>query len=322
MDETKETQVVAPPAKKESKAKRVVCGLCVASVWIIAIVWLPIYILAGLIMLSAGICLYELCAMLKKGGYELPFVSLAIATLIWFAVKYVTTLMGCDSTGALDALILPLSAVIAAALFFRVMLNAKVMQPMGTAALTVVAFFYIPFMLSFLLDVVGLAGHTQMGSGIFLAFFLVLVTKLCDTGGYFIGSKWGKHKMCPRLSPGKSWEGTAGGYAFSLTAAGIVIGLAWIFGETKTFDMIRHYTSEGDLFSWARTGWLLLTVVVVVTIGILGDLFESLFKRQCGVKDSSALFPAMGGFFDTFDSIIFVPATAVFMLKLGDLLFL
>ena len=61
-------------------------------------------------------------------------------------------------------------------------------------------------------------------------------------------------------------------------------------------------------------------MVVVVTVGICGDLLESLFKRQCGVKDSSALFPAMGGFFDTFDSIIFVPATFLFMVTLGAVL--
>ncbi len=311
----------APVVKKESKVKRIVCGLSVATLWLVAIAWLPIYVLAGLILLSAGICLYELCAMLKKGGYELPFWSLGIATVLWFILKYCVTLIADGATSELSTLILPLSAIIAAALFFRVMLNPKAQQPMGTAALTVVAFFYIPFMLSFLLDVVGLAAHTSLNAGIFLAFFLVLVTKLCDTGGYFIGSKWGKHKMCPRLSPGKSWEGTAGGYAFSLTAAGIIIGLAWGFPEVKVFDMIRQYTSIQDAFSWGRTAWVLGMVVVIVTIGILGDLFESLFKRQCGVKDSSALFPAMGGFFDTFDSIIFVPASALFLLKLSDILF-
>ncbi len=297
--------------------KRVMCGLAVAAVWLIAIAYLPLWVLVGLIAISAGICLYELCTMLKKGGYELPFVSLAVATGIWFVLKYALTL---TSRGAFDFsghILLPLAAILAAGLFFRVMLDHRIQQPMGTAALTVVSFFYIPFMLSFLLDLVAFGkwgtfgGPGSDGAGVFLAFFFVLVTKLCDTGGYFIGSAFGKHKMCPRLSPGKSWEGTGGGYAFSLIATAVVLVMAALW-KTPVFTVVRECS---DGVWWIL--WMLLTVIVVVTIGILGDLFESLFKRQCGVKDSSALFPAMGGFFDTFDSIIFVPATAALMLQIG-----
>ncbi len=299
--------------------KRVICGLLVASVWVIAITCLPVWVLSLLIALSAGVCLYELCAMLKKGGYELPFTWLAVVTGIWFAIKYMMTLTKIEAYLFSGHLLLPLAAVLAAVLFFRVMLDRRIQQPMGTAALTVVSFFYIPFMLSFLLDLVAygkwsvLGGTPSEGAGIFLAFFCVLITKLCDTGGYFIGSSFGKHKMCPRLSPGKSWEGTAGGYGFSLTATIIVMVTAALATDCEVFEVIRQMTKD-----WLWIIWTLLTVIAVITVGILGDLFESLFKRQCGVKDSSALFPAMGGFFDTFDSLIFVPATVVFMLQLGQ----
>ena len=285
--------------------QRVICGLSVAAVWLLAIFALPIWALAVLVTLSAGVCLYELCAMLKKAGYALPFGSLAAATAVWFWISY--DLVG--GTGGFLNIdwsflrIYCLPAVVAA-LFFRVLLDARIAKPMETAALTVVSFLYIPFMLSFLLDIAVPFGS----AGVFLAFFLVLVTKLCDTGGYFIGSAFGRHKMCPRLSPGKSWEGTVGGYAFALVAAGVTVACAHLFPEAAFLRLIRETTD-----SCAAMVWFFVTIVVVVTVGILGDLLESLFKRQCGVKDSSALFPAMGGFFDTFDSIIFVPAVYLFM---------
>lgn len=282
--------------------QRVICGLSVAAVWLLAIFALPIWALAVLVTLSAGVCLYELCAMLKKAGYALPFGSLAAATAVWFGFVYVCTATIVE--GQLLAARPYLLAAIAAALFFRVLLDARIAKPMETAALTVVSFLYIPFMLSFLLDIAVPFGS----AGVFLAFFLVLVTKLCDTGGYFIGSAFGRHKMCPRLSPGKSWEGTVGGYAFALVAAGVTVACAHLFPEAAFLRLIRETTD-----SCAAMVWFFVTIVVVVTVGILGDLLESLFKRQCGVKDSSALFPAMGGFFDTFDSIIFVPAVYLFM---------
>lgn len=290
--------------------QRVICGLSVAAVWLLAIFALPIWALAVLVTLSAGVCLYELCAMLKKAGYALPFGSLAAATVVWFGFVYVCTASIVE--GQLLAARPCLLAAIAAALFFRVLLDARIAKPMETAALTVVSFLYIPFMLSFLLDIAVPFGS----AGVFFAFFLVLVTKLCDTGGYFIGSAFGRHKMCPRLSPGKSWEGTAGGYAFSLVAAGVTVACAHLFPEAEFLSMIRRVTD-----SCLSTVWFFVTMVVVVTVGILGDLLESLFKRQCGVKDSSALFPAMGGFFDTFDSLIFVPATFLFMAAAASFFF-
>ena len=145
-----------------------------------------------------------------------------------------------------------------------------------------------------------------------MAFALALITKMSDTGGYFVGSAIGKHKMCPRLSPGKSWEGTAGGYAFSLITAGIIVTLAHIMSDSALLSGVRQMTG-----SVGAMVWFFFSIIVLVTVGICGDLLESLFKRQCGVKDSSALFPAMGGFFDTFDSVIFIPATMLFLLQVG-----
>lgn len=308
--------------------KRVICGLSVAAVWLVLIFTLPISVLALLLTVAAGVCLYELCAMLKKAGYALPFGTLALATVIWFLLRY-AVLMQCPGWTTILACQPVMLGVLCMFLFFRVEMDKRIEKPMECAALTVVSFLYLPFMLTYLLEVAMTPGLVQQWTdpetgeilrsytpGIFLAFFLALITKLSDTGGYFIGSAFGKHKMCPRLSPGKSWEGTAGGYAFSLIGAGIVVALA-AFTDFSWLEGIRALCSRGGEFQVGPTIWLFVTVCGIVTVGILGDLLESLFKRQCGVKDSSALFPAMGGFFDTFDSLVFVPVTFLFLAWIG-----
>ena len=294
------------------KTKRVVCGLSVAAVWLLAIFALPVWVLSVLIMASAGVCMFELSAMLKQKGYLLPFGSLCAAAVVWFGFSYGVHVAGGDAMLLWWKLRFYLLAALCIALFFRVLLDKRIEKPMEVAVLSVAGFVYIPVMLSFFIDIVYRA--PTPGAGVFMAFMMVFVTKLCDTGGFFVGSATaqrpgGNHKMCPRLSPGKSWEGTAGGYAFSLAGTAIIGTIAYFFADKLPCLAWVHEcvsTLGGAI-------WLAGTVILAVTVGIFGDLLESLFKRQCGVKDSSALFPAMGGFFDTFDSIIFVPA--VFMVS-------
>lgn len=296
--------------------QRVICGLSVAAVWLVAIFALPVWALAGVLAAGAVVCLYELCSMLGKAGYKLPFAGMAVWTLAWFAAMYMNFFASasCRFSPYIPLAFPGLFVIAFFGVAFTRLLNAKIEKPMESMALSLFALLYIPVMLSLFLPVVAQGGKDSR-SGIFLALVLVLVTKMCDTGGYFIGSAFGKHKMCPRLSPGKSWEGTAGGYLFSLISGGIVIGLAHLFPQVGWFTRLHQLTTTvGGIV------WFLVTVVVIVTVGILGDLLESLFKRQCGVKDSSALFPAMGGFFDTFDSVIFVPLTFFVMFFIREIL--
>lgn len=306
--------------------KRVICGLSVAAVWLAAIFLLPTWGLALALMGGALVCLYELCAMLRKAGYRVPFVMLAVATTLWFAGMYGAIFGTPDIQGQPNfewlGLLLPIVVVaMAFGVPFGCLLRAKLEKPMETMALTAFAFFYVPVLLSLFLAVVASATthgdcaceyEMRREGGIFLALALVVAVKMCDTGGYFIGSAFGKHKMCPRLSPGKSWEGTLGGYLFAFAATGGLVALAHAYPKSRWLITLYHETATGP-----RMAWFFATIAVVVTVGILGDLLESLFKRQCGVKDSSALFPAMGGFFDTFDSVIFVPAAYLVMMVLG-----
>ena len=120
-----------------------------------------------------------------------------------------------------------------------------------------------------------------------------------DTGAYCCGSLFGKHKLFPRVSPGKSWEGSIGGGVFVLAAAALV----WYL--TDTYDM-----NPTGMCMWE---WMGLGLTVVV-FGTWGDLVESLFKRTLGIKDSGNILPGHGGMLDRFDSsLLAIPAAVVYL---------
>lgn len=144
---------------------------------------------------------------------------------------------------------------------------------------------------------------------VLLALFILIWVN--DSGAYCIGSLMskrasGNHKMFPRVSPGKSWEGLVGGILFALLAGYIFYLVGW------TDNM--HFTSFALLDS------LLLALVVAIS-GTLGDLMESLFKRTVGVKDSGRFMPGHGGVLDRFDSLLLAtPAVYFFFVYIVSLL--
>ena len=123
-----------------------------------------------------------------------------------------------------------------------------------------------------------------------------------DTGAYCCGSLFGKHKLFPRISPGKSWEGSVGGGVFVLAAAALV----WYL--TDSYDM---NPTGMDMWEWMGLG------LVVVVFGTWGDLVESLFKRTLGIKDSGSILPGHGGMLDRFDSsLLAIPAAVVYLFSI------
>lgn len=120
-----------------------------------------------------------------------------------------------------------------------------------------------------------------------------------DSGAYCCGSLFGKHKLFPRVSPGKSWEGSIGGGVFVIAAAVLV----WYL--TDTYDM--NPTGMTAL-EWIGLG------LTVVMFGTWGDLVESLFKRTLGIKDSGNILPGHGGMLDRFDSsLLAIPAAVIYL---------
>lgn len=119
-----------------------------------------------------------------------------------------------------------------------------------------------------------------------LAWMIVAIvgTWLCDTGAYFVGSKWGRRRFFPLISPKKTWEGAIGGLVSGVVA--VVLLAWWLLGLS--------------------VGWGALVGLALVLGATFGDLAESVIKRQAGVKDSGQLIPGHGGMLDRIDSLLFV----------------
>ncbi len=131
-------------------------------------------------------------------------------------------------------------------------------------------------------------------SALYLLSVLVLVW-IADIGAYFSGKAFGKHKLAPTISPGKSWEGAIGGGVAVL----VLSGLAVQFGGAALADSFPVHVQ-------ARfgCGGLTLVLAAIVALSVCGDLFESQLKRRAGVKDSSNLLPGHGGVLDRIDALV------------------
>jgi phosphatidate cytidylyltransferase len=140
--------------------------------------------------------------------------------------------------------------------------------------------------------------NSDMGPG--LVTFLLVAVAWSDTGAYFIGRAFGRHKMAPVTSPKKSWEGAAGGVVFAMLAVLVL----WLL--VRHFGWQRHYPPA---VPWV---WALLAAGLSV-VSQLGDLAESMIKREAGVKDASQIFPGHGGVLDRCDGLLFAAPALYYM---------
>ncbi len=147
---------------------------------------------------------------------------------------------------------------------------------------------------------------------VFLLSVLLLVW-VADTAAYFAGRAFGRRKLAPTISPGKTWEGVVGALAGNLLLAAMAIGLAdgQFSGLGPTvFSLIGEQVGGGVLF---------LFVILITLVSVVGDLYESLLKRLRGVKDSSRLLPGHGGVLDRIDALMAVFPVTMAMVSLLEL---
>lgn len=158
-------------------------------------------------------------------------------------------------------------------------------NPAGLLAISTTLFglMYVPWLLNFI-QKINFFPHIN---GQFYVLYFILVTKFSDMGAYLIGSLFGRHKMIPRISPGKTWEGFAGALLLST-------------GGSLVFVHFARANLPG--MNWVHA---LILGLILGSAAVLGDLIESLFKREASVKDSGRLFPGIGGILDLLDSLLF-----------------
>ena len=196
--------------------------------------------------------------------------------------------------------------VFALLLFMLVVFTRQMFQktrdisPLETMAYTVFGLFYVPWMFSFLTKIIFLSPRNPLDghvTGQWYVLWLVVVTKFSDMGAYVTGSLIGKHPLIPHISPKKTWEGFFGALAFSTGGAcGLLAIMPGKLPLLSQFDAV-------------------VLGLILGFAAIIGDLAESILKRNCDVKDSGRMLPGIGGTLDLIDSILFTAPLLFFYLR-------
>lgn len=237
-----------------------------------------------LLTIVTGVAAWEYARLLRKMGLAVhPSGFVGMSSLLVAATGF---LDAAQARGLLGIAVLGI-------------LSRAVLRPRGstaegvrTAAGEALGLLYIPFLLQFFYELF----HGEKGF-VRVVGLLVLVWAY-DTGAFLVGSRWGRHKLTPQLSPGKSWEGVLGGLLWAFLAALAVVGVGEIAPGLSGIALLGHALGLSLGMSAAAQ---------------LGDLFESLLKRAAGVKDAGALFPGHGGMLDRIDALLFaLPAFTMY----------
>ncbi|HEU5099859.1 MAG TPA: phosphatidate cytidylyltransferase [Roseiflexaceae bacterium] len=274
----------ASPRNNSSLAQRVLSAVLLLPL-IIVLVWWNVWSVAATVMVATAIGLLELYAAFRQGGYQ-PRVAVGIGSALAIILA-----LALQSTYSLDLILPVLTFTIIVSLIAELSYEN---QPgsLPSWGLTIAGAFYVAWLLGHFILLRSLGTPLRdtifkqfgMQPGVAWIYCVCAVTWLQDTGAYFVGRRFGRHKMAPILSPKKTWEGAVGGMLAAIIA-GIVCVL--LLGLPIT------------LLQGALLG------VVGGVVGPLGDLSESLIKRQVGLKDAGNLIPGHGGLLDRVDSLLF-----------------
>jgi phosphatidate cytidylyltransferase len=230
----------------------------------------------GVIALAGAVGIWEMVRALKATGANPPLVPLLAGGLL---------IIGLAWYDGPDSLLLGLVVTILAAMVWRIADGAAAFRRDLTASVLIAV--YVPFLLGFGVLLV------EPDDGNLRVLAAVLAVVLSDTGGYAAGVFYGKHKMAPAISPGKTWEGFAG----SVLAAAVGSAIFLYFALDVPFS------------------WGLLFGAVIAPVAVVGDLAESMLKRDLKIKDMSHLLPGHGGLMDRLDSILFAIPAAYLLLS-------
>jgi phosphatidate cytidylyltransferase len=249
------------------------------------------WVCALLVTIFIIIGLYEFFTMLEHKGINIyKYFGIGMGAIIPLSI-----LFRFELTKTWELLFIVLS------LIFLILMQFRRSQSSGVIvgiSVTIFGILYVSWFFSFLIKI----RYLPNGLGFLAA--VLLITKLGDIGAYFIGSRFGKRPLIPHISPKKSIEGSIGGLTFSVLGALVSKSFFPAFGGIPPGRENLGYLH------------LVLLGIFLGILGQLGDLSESLMKRDCQVKDSGIIFPGLGGVLDVIDSLIFTGPAFYFYMSL------
>ncbi|MGI4885940.1 MAG: phosphatidate cytidylyltransferase [Janthinobacterium lividum] len=253
-----------------------------------------------------AVMLKEFYRIMRAGGYApAKWIGIAAGTVLFIgtfwlafdgfksldswedAISAITALISIETLWRGLAIALPVVLLIR-----EILVWPRYAQPFANAAAVVFGIMYVSIPMTLLIVIAYGSGHYDPRR----VFCLIVLVWAADTGAYFAGKNFGKHKLAPSISPGKTWEGWAGGALLALATG-------WAFGQFVPDIPLTHR---------------LVAAGVVAVFGPLGDLAESMLKRSAGVKDSGTFLPGHGGLLDRFDAFLLVlPVLVLLQLLAG-----
>lgn len=278
---------------------------------ILAAMWIGIYGYLTLLLLVTVVGAWEFYSLAKAKGYEpqrglgvlLSVVLFLCGALMAYYSHHATYYMESNSCCCDNSTLLLIAIALLMSVIFVILLPmvffAEVFRnrttPIANVATTIAGVGYVAFPMAIMaiipLILSSICDGLAIWRGIYFLFYLLLVWGN-DVFAYLVGVTMGRHKMCERLSPKKSWEGFVGGVLGSLA-----VGALGAYFTDSSYGM-----------------WLGLALVVSLS-SVLGDLVESMFKRDAGVKDSGNIMPGHGGILDRFDALILsAPVAFIYLL--------
>jgi phosphatidate cytidylyltransferase len=269
-------------------------ALWIVALWFIFQAWdTACLILIALFGLAGQWEFYR--AQEEKGHKVFKQSGLFCGALVFFASWYFLVLNPARAGYVHFGLELVLVFSLLGALIRLVIVDENHRTPIITAALTILGLLYVPYLFNFVALLAFMPGHTIENR--YLLIYLLAVTKFSDVGAYVVGSLVGRHKMIPRISPGKTWEGFAGAILTSL-----VISVVLIEVLGKRLEAISFADS-------------IILGLLLPLVSVVGDLAESVVKRDASIKDSGHTIPGIGGALDLIDSILFTAPVLYFYLQ-------
>jgi phosphatidate cytidylyltransferase len=272
------TGTAPAPAKDHGRAGRDLKAAIGSAVVLLGAVALSLFFWkpAFMVIVAAAVCvaIWELHKGLLAKAIDIPEQPLMLGGTVMVVVAYLWGAPALASATAVTGLATMLW-----------LLRRGIDGYVQNASAAIFTLFYVPFLGSFVALMLAEGGRTGAGlddDGVAGIIAFILVTIASDTGGYIAGVLFGKHPMAPVISPKKSWEGFAGSIVFTV-AAGVLLVVALL---------------DGDWWVGVALG------VIAVVMATLGDLCESVIKRDLGIKDMSQVIPGHGGLMDRLDSLL------------------
>jgi len=261
--------------------KRIITGLAVSGCWLLILYLQSFNILATVIIIIGAIALNEYFTMtMPKAGMIHRYLLLSTAMLP----------LAASLANHLDLVYLALITALVTICFFIIATYKHWEKPFSKLANIIFAVFYISLCASYLPLIMA------MDNGAVLLLILSGITAGSDTGAYFAGKNFGRHKLSPLLSPGKTVEGLFGGLICG-TGVAVLIG----------FLMLKDYSLVP----------LAISALILSGLGVVGDLTESMIKREMGAKDSGQILPGHGGILDRIDSILICAPIYYYLIHFG-----